>query len=181
MESKNLGRCDATWQTSFTQNESLSGSTPLTGTKMCRVCKVPKDVKCFAKKGKWRATICGHCRRIYAAQHYRNNKQAYLRRSKLRNPQQRKRIREFIVSYKSNKPCSDCSRVYPHYIMDFDHVDPRSKKRSVAKFSGTCCSLERVKEEIEKCELVCANCHRQRTWDRMTKGNFVVDSRQGIE
>jgi hypothetical protein len=75
-----------------------------------------------------------------------------------------KRIRESVYEYKRSKPCMDCNVQYPHYVMEFDHV--RGEKiANVADMINRNTTL-RVWEEIEKCDLVCANCHRLRTHAR---------------
>lgn len=66
---------------------------------------------------------------------------------------------EFVRSQKTG-PCADCGIVYPHYVMDFDH---RGDKRRIIS-NMTRYSLESIKAEIAKCDLVCANCHRIRTF-----------------
>lgn len=65
----------------------------------------------------------------------------------------------FIDSVKS-KPCTDCEKTYPPYVMDFDHV--RGEK-SFNISRGKCISKNKLLEEIAKCDVVCANCHRERT------------------
>lgn len=83
--------------------------------------------------------------------------------------ERRNAIVKFIQEYKSNKPCVDCKEVYPYWVMDFDHL--RDKKFNIGQFRTTCQSLEVVKAEIAKCDLVCANCHRTRTWSRRLKSS----------
>ena len=54
--------------------------------------------------------------------------------------------------------------------MDFDHRNGEIKSRSISQMAITDTSnFERIKEEIAKCDLVCANYHRQRTRDRYVK------------
>lgn len=61
-------------------------------------------------------------------------------------------------------PCADCGNRYDPIAMDFDHV--RGEKHgSVARMVRDGCSLARVLAEIEKCEVVCATCHRLRHKD----------------
>lgn len=76
----------------------------------------------------------------------------------------RRKIEDYIREYKESRGCLDCGKMYPYYILDFDHV--KEKKFNISRFSETTNSLCIVKEEIEKCEVVCANCHRIRTWSR---------------
>jgi len=62
-------------------------------------------------------------------------------------------------------PCADCGKRYPHYVMDFDHV--RGKKEfSIYRARQITMCRKRLAAEIEKCEVVCSNCHRQRTHER---------------
>lgn len=70
-----------------------------------------------------------------------------------------------ILEYK-NKPCVDCKKSYPPWIMDFDHLDPTNKIANISKLSKWRGNKEKLLQEINKCELVCSNCHRQRTHDR---------------
>lgn len=58
-------------------------------------------------------------------------------------------------------PCKDCGCSDPR-VLEFDHVN--GKTRSVSTMLNFC--WESVLKEIEKCEVVCANCHRIRTYDR---------------
>ena len=63
-------------------------------------------------------------------------------------------------------PCADCGKTFPPEVMDFDHI--REKRLEVSRLlyvSGTAALLE----EIGKCEVVCANCHRIRTKRRPTE------------
>lgn len=83
-----------------------------------------------------------------------------------------KRIRnlEFIQEAK-NKPCMDCGNSFPPYVMDFDHVEGE-KKGCVSKLAHARMSLEKLQQEIDKCEVVCSNCHRIRTHNRNKKSDL---------
>ncbi len=71
------------------------------------------------------------------------------------------RCRELLASLKS-VPCADCGVEYPPYVMDFDHRDPATKSFSTGTdMHGV--SRERLLAEVAKCDVVCANCHRERT------------------
>lgn len=59
------------------------------------------------------------------------------------------------------KPCMDCKQYFPYYVMDFDHQ--RDKAFLVSRHIWSTLALHRLQEEIDKCEVVCANCHRERT------------------
>ena len=68
-----------------------------------------------------------------------------------------------IIRDAKNRPCMDCGKQFPPCAMDFDHVRG-SKKRAVCQMSHFNPVL--ILAEIEKCEVVCANCHRIRTSER---------------
>lgn len=69
--------------------------------------------------------------------------------------------RTLLNTYKS-VPCADCGCTYPPYVMDFDHLS--DKKFLISKCYKT--NIHRLMEEISKCEVVCSNCHRIRTYNR---------------
>lgn len=74
---------------------------------------------------------------------------------------------EFIDSQKVNKPCADCQGLFNAWQMDFDHL--ANKKFSLGKVKRVSCSIETIYQEMQKCELVCANCHRVRTQIKLGK------------
>lgn len=92
----------------------------------------------------------------YLHQHYIDNIEKY------RKAARRTRIRRrAVVIAAKQKPCMDCGKQYPHYVMDLDHVRG-IKVRNVSGMLDTF-SIQRIKDEIEKCDVVCSNCHRERT------------------
>jgi DNA-binding MarR family transcriptional regulator len=84
-----------------------------------------------------------------------------------RNSNRRNKIVRFIQEYKAGKKCADCGEDYPYWILEFDHL--QDKNFTIAHFRSTTMSLEIVKKEIEKCDVVCSNCHKNRTFNRSLK------------
>jgi hypothetical protein len=80
----------------------------------------------------------------------------------------RNKMRRLITDSK-NVPCADCGIQYPHYVMDFDHLPGSVKVCEVGQF-GILGTIEKLQEEIDKCEVVCSNCHRHRTFMRNGSG-----------
>ena len=77
---------------------------------------------------------------------------------------QKEALARYLIEVKEKNPCMDCKISYPYYMMDFDHV--RGKKQAnVAELINTL-SKKRIDTEIAKCEVVCSNCHRARTYMR---------------
>ncbi len=77
---------------------------------------------------------------------------------------QNEHLAQYLKDLKEKNPCMDCKISYPYYMMDFDHVRG-TKQANVAELIGTL-SKKRLDEEIAKCEIVCSNCHRARTYAR---------------
>ena len=70
--------------------------------------------------------------------------------------------KEYLDKLKS-KPCADCGKSYPPYVMDFDHVRG-SKVEKISNMLSS--SFKDILMEVSKCEVVCANCHRERTYQK---------------
>jgi formate-dependent nitrite reductase cytochrome c552 subunit len=62
------------------------------------------------------------------------------------------------------QPCQDCGRTFPPWVMDFDHRDPVKKSFNVTSGRAMLMTRSRLMAEIEKCDIVCANCHAARTY-----------------
>jgi hypothetical protein len=84
----------------------------------------------------------------------------------------RSRLHREIVAHFKSQPCADCGGTFPPWAMDFDHV--AQKTGEVSKFVYTY-GTERLLAEIRNCDVVCSNCHRERTYRRLT------DQTSGIE
>lgn len=93
--------------------------------------------------------------------HYQRNKEAYVARAKDR----RRMNMSFIQEFKSNAGCSDCG-ITDHRVLEFDHLPGKGKTAGVGEAALRGWSQERLLREIERCEVVCSNCHRIRTWER---------------
>lgn len=99
-------------------------------------------------------------RRELVRKHYFSNKPAYRRaRKRMRNVRQ-----EFVDALKRDKPCTDCGGRFSPWVMDFDHVRGR-KVKSISDLIRNG-SIPKIKKEVKKCELVCSNCHRERSHNR---------------
>jgi hypothetical protein len=91
---------------------------------------------------------------------YKQNRKREVVRIKTNQKMLRQLIRE-----SKQKPCMDCGIKYPYYVMQFDHV--RGKKS--VNLSGMHLRYGRLQilAEIAKCDVVCANCHAERTHSRI--------------
>lgn len=72
-----------------------------------------------------------------------------------------------------SQPCTDCGNTFPWYIMEFDHVPERGEKKiCISKMGGSrSINAPSFLKELNKCDLVCANCHKIRTHERKQEAN----------
>jgi len=132
----------------------------------CVVCKQDKPLESYSSKGEGKQRKCKQCTAEYGKRHYQANKAIYIARAQKNEANSVKRNQDFIRAYKENHPCVDCNTRYPYYVMDFDHLEGFEKLSNVSLLTRQAFSLERIEEEMAKCELVCSNCHRKRTHKR---------------
>ncbi len=137
--------------------------------RLCGRCKEEKPPGEFAWRRKARGqrdNYCRSCRTAYKHEHYSSNKQRYIDSARRRTERIVAERTAYLVSFFREHPCVDCGEGDP-LVLEFDHVG--GKRFGIDK--GV---RERpwkdVLAEIEKCEVVCANCHRRRTNRR---GGFI--------
>ena len=92
--------------------------------------------------------------------YYERNREVY----REKNRRKRERMRVLLRQAKS-RPCVDCGKEFPYFVMDFDHREGERKEKEVGLLIASL-SMRRLLDEIEKCDVVCANCHRIRTFKR---------------
>lgn len=135
--------------------------------KFCTKCQQTKPLGAFTSNKSRKDglnNICSECHKQYTQGHYQKNKQVYLAKASKRNHEVGVQCRAHRDRLKA-VPCADCGNSYPPYVMDFDHVRGQ-KIVEVSKFCTDRGSLAKMQTEAEKCEVVCANCHRIRTHER---------------
>lgn len=130
--------------------------------KTCTACGVEKSLEEFQKRSSARdghTNLCKLCKREYDNNHYKNNpeRRSYIRKNREKAEEV---TNQYILQYLLSNPCLDCGETDP-VVLEFDHIDPNSKEGDISKLRRS--SLKRVKKEIQKCEVRCANCHRRKT------------------
>ncbi len=140
----------------------------------CTNCGQKKNIKKFYQRkrgeraGKY-YEICKECYKIRGRAYYFKNHDRQLSLAKLRK---RKYIgeRKIWLEKVKNRPCVDCGKIYSPWVMDFDHKDGGKKGASISWLAiHNTSNIEKIEKEIAKCDLVCANCHRERTHQRLQK------------
>ena len=103
--------------------------------------------------------------------HYQDNAQDYKDRATSYRKKTRAKIRAAMRTAK-DRPCADCRGEYPYYVMQFDHRG--DKEFTISAFlRERGMTLERILLEIAKCDVVCANCHAERTHQRRVAAGQV--------
>lgn len=72
---------------------------------------------------------------------------------------------EELHRYKEKMGCADCRNRFPHYVLEFDHM-PGYQKIDVVYRVLRNYGIEMAWKEVAKCEVVCSNCHKIRTYNR---------------
>lgn len=128
--------------------------------KKCLRCLKIKNLKRFKFKNKKKGkinTYCISCMNLYRREHHYKNKESH----KTKRLKRRKEIDNFLFDYLNQQECIDCGEFDP-VVLEFDHVIGK-KKFSITEASQRGVSQKTLLEEIEKCKIRCANCHRRRT------------------
>lgn len=97
-------------------------------------------------------------KKAYNQKHYSENKEIYHNK---KNERKRKLIPilvELTNKIKLESGCVDCGYNHNPIALQFDHVVGK-KHKSISRMISDCANLEKIKEEIKKCEVRCANCH----------------------
>lgn len=131
--------------------------------KTCRVCgktaNTKQELSEFVSNNRsplGKANICKECKRAETNKEYHDNPKKRIEQNK--QYRQTKKIR--AIEYKGNK-CENCGIKYDGTnacIFDFHHLDPNEKDFSPASYRHK--SWDAFKTEIDKCSLLCSNCHR---------------------
>jgi hypothetical protein len=128
--------------------------------KICTGCGEPKDAEndfSWSIRGIKRHSKCKVCHSKEHSEYYARNKDKVMEYKWDRQVRKREEARAYVTEYLRTHPCVDCGESDP-LVLTFDHV--RGKKRmNIAEVVNRGYLLEAIKEEIEKCEVRCANCH----------------------
>jgi hypothetical protein len=153
-------------QTKFAEDwlpaEPLSGKT-----KPCRTCKRDLPVESYRRRhnSDLRLSECVFCVAEYMATWHQNMGSDLRLALSEKRDLRRHQITERVKRYKEDRGCQDCLRAFPHFVLDLDHVRG-IKTMEVSRLASAGYSWEKIAEELSKCEVVCANCHRYRTAKR---------------
>src|ERR1041385_343252 len=130
--------------------------------KFCRLCQRQKKINEFAWKIKiknLRQSYCKDCQNIRSKEHYQKNQKIYIAKARKRNKFVLAQIQRYVWEYLSKHSCIDCGES-DIVVLEFDHQG--NKRHLLSEIIKERSSLLRVKQEIEKCVVRCANCHKRK-------------------
>lgn len=84
----------------------------------------------------------------------------------------------WLNQIRMERGCCDCGFRGHHAALDFDHV---SGEKHTAVMRMSCHSIEQIRAEVAKCDVVCSNCHRIRTKRRDPNGDKRIGTRRLVE
>lgn len=132
-------------------------------TKVCTKCKEEKTLDNFLFRNKKQGARHSACSECYKEQ----RRNSYLRTKKTtldRNKKNRKKNKEWFDEYRLSLKCNRCPENHPA-TLDFHHINPKEKTKEVCILVAEGYGIERIMEEINKCEVLCSNCHRKHHYE----------------
>lgn len=133
--------------------------------KKCTKCSQEKILDEYAYKNKSKEIKkhqCKECDKKERKKFYSNNKEKIIKNLLLVNKKKQQRNGIFVWNYLMEHPCIDCGEKNP-IVLEFDHRDDSNKIKDISVMSNSGYSIDTIKNEIEKCDIRCSNCHKIRT------------------
>jgi hypothetical protein len=131
----------------------------------CVTCQEWKDEEEFNWRYKSlgiRHPTCRECHKPFRKNWYQGNKERHLEQVKARKQETRKAAREYVWNYLLAHPCTECRERDPR-VLEFHHRE--GKERAVSEMVADGYPISKIQAEIDKCDVLCANCHRKKTMD----------------
>ena len=134
-------------------------------TQVCNHCHKTKPIEEFSwrwKQSGQRQRTCRVCQSKQKKRWYEKNKKSHKEKIYENKQQNIEAARAYVWDYLLAHPCIECGEADPA-VLEFDHV--RGEKRSeVTKLMRDGYTLKIIQAEIEKCVVLCANCHKRKTY-----------------
>lgn len=146
-------------------------------TKRCSGCKQVLPLISFNLRRRsrdGRQSYCRSCNSASSKKYHRANKVEHNRQIHRRTSKEKKEMKRLLYEYLLNHPCIDCGETDP-VVLEFDHL--REKFAGVTVLAARGYNWRQIAAEIDKCEVVCANCHRLRTCKRARSFRYVTSRR----
>jgi len=114
--------------------------------------------------------VCANCHAIRTYRYLHSDRSPFRGRTPGRSPRReelrvRRQSHRQLLRELRERPCADCDQRFPYHVMQFDHRDPTTKTGLVTQMVGRA-GRDKILAEVAKCDVVCSNCHRMRTYAR---------------
>jgi hypothetical protein len=107
----------------------------------------------------------------YQRAYYEKNKEKVKRQAAESNRKRRWKHRQMVIEHLRANPCVDCGESDP-VVLEFDHRDPAEKLFCIGGALRQTWSWQKIEDEMAKCDVRCANCHRRRTAKQRAAGEW---------
>ena len=131
--------------------------------KTCGKCfetKVEGDFNYRNKAKGTRNSWCKLCMKEYDRENNKRPERVAMKKANAERSLQRSR--DFIREYLEEHPCIDCGEK-DIVVLQFDHEEPQLKEGNISSWVTAGYGVDRIKQEVNKCSVRCANCHMRRT------------------
>lgn len=143
--------------------------------KICTLCKQEKSLSNFTNKKRnkdGKNARCSDCTKIISKDHYIKNVSVYVQKARNNDIKYLDRNRKWLLGYFEDKCCLHCG-ITDMRVFQFDHRETSLKVDSVSCMMRSS-SLEKLQIEIEKCDILCANCHQIKTAEQFKHWKFLL-------
>lgn len=152
--------------------------------KTCTVCKIVKLTSEFYVRDASLNRLHSQCKGCYKLkrtsfmeEHYKRYGDQYRTRARIRKSAIKSQRQEQLYGYLSDKSCAVCG-IDDIRVLEFDHLDAKNKSFGISRAVNVGYSWESILEEINKCQVLCSNCHKIRTaeqqnWKKWRLGRVV--------
>lgn len=103
-------------------------------------------------------SICRDCSKARSKRYYKENPVKHKAETSKNRERYRRKYQVYLLEYLSNNPCIECGESDIR-CLDFDHL----KDKEIVISKAMYWSIDRLKLEIAKCQVLCANCHRKKS------------------
>jgi len=84
-----------------------------------------------------------------------------------------------IIKEAKKAPCVYCGKIREEYNMQFDHIDPKDKIKQISGLKNY--KTQTLLDELKKCQVVCALCHRIKSLDEQLEGKYDFEREEGTK
>lgn len=146
--------------------------------KLCKKCKLVRDTSFFRPNKSKKDGLqhyCIECDKEFQRAWYQCNKEEAKRKASAISREKHKVVKQFLIQQLEGKSCNTCGET-DLLVLEFDHLKDKSFDIGQAHWK----SEEELLEEISKCQILCANCHRRKTHEQMNtyKWRYSQEKRQ---